>query len=627
MGISSFAQDSTIFLGQKKYTKNNNKWYVNSEGTKYAIDSKSITVKLKENISIGVLENVLKNSGIKILRENILGYIDLEVSDKRSFYKWHDHLSKLGIFESVEVNSFGKAFSTDPGLSSQYYLYNISEYPRIYISYDHAWFYEDGSTNPVTVAVIDDGLDFVHEDLNYDDVNDYDYITPDYTPAPDNNSGQFEETHGTAVAGIISAKTYNGTAIAGIAGGYNSSASQVMALRVAQGAFVDGHWINQITASYVDDAIIHAANNGAKVINMSFGVSYSASINSAINYAYKAKNCVLVAATGNDTDAPIRFPANHSFVIAVSGILLNGSKYGNNNGTIDVVAPAQSIYTTLFTDDGNPSNNDKCGYMNGTSFSAPQVSGVAALLLSHNPSILNSDIRRVINYSADGSVGSSAYFGNGLLNGSFALETISESSDLPETPSNVSILAIQGFSPRISWSAVSDVDNYKIYRSIGANSRYYLAHQATVSSGTTFWVDNSITVAGGDPAYYRVSTVYNSEESILSSEVSCSSNVASKQLAGEKSDSVIEFKLHDNYPNPFNPTTKISFTLPSVSQVNLQIYNILGELVSTLVNEKLEEGYHSFSFNASNSLPSGIYIYRINVNGAIVSQKKMMLLK
>jgi hypothetical protein len=96
------------------------------------------------------------------------------------------------------------------------------------------------------------------------------------------------------------------------------------------------------------------------------------------------------------------------------------------------------------------------------------------------------------------------------------------------------------------------------------------------------------------------------------------------------------FTLMQNYPNPFNPMTKIEYTLPENAEVRVDIYNTLGELVSTLVNKTMEAGYQEISFDAS-SLPSGTYIYRINatpVGGqakgetkTFVDSKKMLLVK
>jgi hypothetical protein len=89
-----------------------------------------------------------------------------------------------------------------------------------------------------------------------------------------------------------------------------------------------------------------------------------------------------------------------------------------------------------------------------------------------------------------------------------------------------------------------------------------------------------------------------------------------------------EFSLQQNYPNPFNPTTTITFHLPEQTLVTLKIYNVLGEVVATLLDETdFEEGTHEIEFNATH-LSSGVYFYRLyDTNGTFVATKKLLLLK
>ena len=91
------------------------------------------------------------------------------------------------------------------------------------------------------------------------------------------------------------------------------------------------------------------------------------------------------------------------------------------------------------------------------------------------------------------------------------------------------------------------------------------------------------------------------------------------------SEQAISFKLHNNYPNPFNPSTNIRFDIPKAENVTVKIYSVNGQEIATLVNRKLNAGQHNFEFNAS-KLPSGIYIYRIEA-GSFIESKKMILLK
>ncbi|PTM09772.1 MAG: hypothetical protein DA443_07890 [Bacteroidetes bacterium] len=85
------------------------------------------------------------------------------------------------------------------------------------------------------------------------------------------------------------------------------------------------------------------------------------------------------------------------------------------------------------------------------------------------------------------------------------------------------------------------------------------------------------------------------------------------------------FSLDQNYPNPFNPSTTIRFGVPEVSDVKLEVFNMLGQKVATLVNESKDAGFYNVAFDAS-SLSSGMYIYRLQ-SGSFVETRKLMLIK
>ncbi len=96
-------------------------------------------------------------------------------------------------------------------------------------------------------------------------------------------------------------------------------------------------------------------------------------------------------------------------------------------------------------------------------------------------------------------------------------------------------------------------------------------------------------------------------------------------LSAAKNNIPHEFTLYQNYPNPFNPTTKIKFTIPKAGNVNLTVYNILGQKIRELINRFIQAGKHSFEFNGNN-LSSGIYFYRLKEDNHTQS-RKMILLK
>ncbi|MEJ2052269.1 MAG: FG-GAP-like repeat-containing protein, partial [Calditrichota bacterium] len=97
---------------------------------------------------------------------------------------------------------------------------------------------------------------------------------------------------------------------------------------------------------------------------------------------------------------------------------------------------------------------------------------------------------------------------------------------------------------------------------------------------------------------------------------------------GDKNSSKIPHKLflYQNYPNPFNPSTKITFNLPRTSKVTLEIFNILGKEVATLVSGKLSAGSHSYQWSKTEGMASGIYLYRLEADG-FVRTRKMILMK
>ena len=85
------------------------------------------------------------------------------------------------------------------------------------------------------------------------------------------------------------------------------------------------------------------------------------------------------------------------------------------------------------------------------------------------------------------------------------------------------------------------------------------------------------------------------------------------------------YRLEQNYPNPFNPTTSISFAIVKSGLVKLRVYDILGRLVATIIDQNLTPGTYKIDFNAS-GLTSGIYVYRLETAG-FTDSKKMIVVK
>jgi hypothetical protein len=113
--------------------------------------------------------------------------------------------------------------------------------------------------------------------------------------------------------------------------------------------------------------------------------------------------------------------------------------------------------------------------------------------------------------------------------------------------------------------------------------------------------------------YYRLQQINNDGSSKFS------------QVASAKIDIPLTYTISQNYPNPFNPTTTINYSIPVPDKVTIKVYNILGDEVTTLVNEQKDAGRYQVTFNAS-QYASGVYFYRVQA-GNFVQTKKMILLK
>jgi hypothetical protein len=167
----------------------------------------------------------------------------------------------------------------------------------------------------------------------------------------------------------------------------------------------------------------------------------------------------------------------------------------------------------------------------------------------------------------------------------------------------------------LNWATSSETNNdyYRIFRN-GASVGEVNAKNA-VTGGAYSYTDNGLT--NGTSYDYSVVAVSMSAEIEEVFTISATPSFSAATIS--------EYALHQNFPNPFNPETKITFDLVDGGFVNLAIYNLLGQQVSTLVNANMEAGRHVVNFEANN-LPSGLYLYRMDVNG-FSAQKKMVLMK
>jgi thermitase len=260
------------------------------------------------------------------------------------------------------------------------------------INAPHAWPLSEGDPN-VVVAVLDQGVELGHPDLNLWPVS--------YSSITHTNNGGPVGNHGTACAGIISAKIGNAQGVAGLAG-----KCRVMAIATN---FAD---------TEVAEGLYFAADNGARVVSMSFGVYPSwmiwdfTIIEAALQYCQE-KNVVLVAASGNENQNVSRFPGTDPRTICIGGSNRAdvrkavgdtsvepfwGACFGPD---VDVVAPCLEIPTTDRLGAAGYTPTDYDMRFNGTSSATPHVAALAGLLISVNPALSNADVRQIISETTD----------------------------------------------------------------------------------------------------------------------------------------------------------------------------------------------------------------------------------
>jgi type VII secretion-associated serine protease mycosin len=295
-------------------------------------------------------------------------------------------------------------------------LYKQFQWNLRKIGTEQAWDVTTGSPDLI-VAVLDTGVDSSHPDLAGRLVPGYDFLNDNPDPADDGG-------HGTHNAGVIGAATNNGVGISGM-----TWQTRIMPLKVLNSGGVGPDAV-------IAKGIAYAVDHGARVINMSFGsATTSQTLSTAVRYAYD-KGALLVAAAGNTAklDNAVIYPAAFEQVLAV-GATDESDKvadFSQHHPYVGVSAPGMHIVSTFWRGAGYGSYVSA----SGTSSAAPHVSGLAALILSANPTLTNSQVRQIIESTADdlGAPGKDEYYGTGRINARKALLATRPGAAIPTVP-------------------------------------------------------------------------------------------------------------------------------------------------------------------------------------------------
>ncbi|MFC4542391.1 S8 family peptidase [Halosolutus amylolyticus] len=312
--------------------------------------------------------------GAAVVHENDeLGYMAVEMPDDRAgtMDSTIDRLERQPGIEYAERNAtyYTQLEPNDPQFGQQYAPQQVRA--------DDAWDTTLGSMD-VTVAVVDQGVDYTHPDLadRFEGDEGYDFVDNDEDPAPVVNS----ENHGTHVAGCAAATTDNAEGTAGIAN-----------CRLISGRALGSDGGGSL--SDIADAIQWAADQGADIINMSLGGGgANTTMRNAIDYAYE-NGSLPIAAAGNDGGA-VSYPAAYENCMAVSAIDQNENlaSFSNRGPEINVAAPGVDVLA--------PVPGGTYESLSGTSMACPVASGVAALGKGVNPDDSPADLWQRLENSA-----------------------------------------------------------------------------------------------------------------------------------------------------------------------------------------------------------------------------------
>ncbi len=522
----------------------------------HAQESTGIIVKIKENHSLGeVLNESIRVQSTQNKPSFTVGdfralfnrdVVSLFSDDKRlsRYFVYRGSINTqeaINLFKKLSAVEYAEpdytmqlaALPNDPLYPSQYHLPKMSA--------PQAWDKTTGSSD-VIVAVIDSGVDYTHPDIApnmWHDANGYvgyDFGENDHYPMD-------IQGHGTHIAGTIGSVGNNNEGTTGI-----NWHVKIMAVKAI------GRNTVITPTSTVASSIIYAADNGAKVINMSFGAPYirSQTVINAINYAW-SKGAVLVSSAGNEI-CPLWFPANQEHVIAAGATDQNDNHPGFSctGDKLELTAPSVNIIS-IERGGGYTSGDNNTG----TSYSAAMVSGAAALVFSSNLSYTNADVVNRIDSTADdlGTPGRDPIFGFGRINLARAVGNISNvNPTLTPTNTPTSVPTPTTIPNTCSYKSVAYIKDengnlHDLSGDIGLRLKYkFTTHDGNYHEGNEYFNHGSIgpKYVSLDPNYQNVPVELilhydRSKYDLQESNTYCTDNGSSSCVSAKNQTVVLNF--------------------------------------------------------------------------------------
>lgn len=395
--------------------------YIKNNINNFRYDNKLNSTNILEKVSISSdFNNILSRlNHIQIVRLSNGGYIAIShnMQEQDILDKIHN-IREIQIVEAprnvenikpVQRTPVKKDFkvgnviqNTNSTVNDPGYKY---EWDISYTQADKAWPLIN-QKKEIKVAVLDTGIDYTHPDLKNRVLVDKGYNFVD-----NNNDVMDDNGHGTHVSGIIAAEANNRVGVAGITGNLDV---KIIPIKV-----LDENGEGE--TNNIAKGIKYAADNGADIINLSFGTKYKSKlIAEAINYA-KNKGVFLVAAAGNDNENSDNFsPAGDgAFTVAAMSYNYKKAYFSDYGNSIKVAAPGEKILSTV------PGGYEA---WDGTSMAVPVVSGIAAMVKAEDPKLSPKQIEDILDSTAKDimSKGKDQKSGYGLVDAYNAIKKVKD---------------------------------------------------------------------------------------------------------------------------------------------------------------------------------------------------------
>jgi subtilisin family serine protease len=573
--------------------------YITSDGNRIW-PTNEVLIKLNPEFTIESIQSILDNFNASFFEVDKYGIYSYKVVNASQAFQLSNKLWESGKVKFAEPDFSQEIHfeQNDPLYNEQYYLNNTGQIidgvpgtVDIDIDADKAWDITIGVSS-IRVAVIDDGVDLdpVHEDMGN--------VISGYTPgclSGCDGRPRSNNKHGQAVAGIIAA-SHNNIGVRGIAPGVTIVPFRIFknndkpktnknigkAINAAWDDFycdvLNNSWGGGAASNYITDAINNAVSNGRE------------GLGSIVVFA--AGNC-----RGCCYNIPVVYPASLNSTIAVGGVNLNGNIVGYTavGPEIDVVTPtgdcgASNIRTTDREGNNGYNNGNYTSIFGGTSAACPQVSGIAALLLSVNPSWTESEVRCRIRKSARdiGEQGFDNNTGFGLVNAYYTIATdnMNIEDEIIVGQDNFVASNIITIGPNCTFTKTSKVE-------IIAGNRIIATAGSSSNLGSHFhaYISNQGPCGFGP----KMLVVSDNEDT---------NTIHYSPKEKPKPDSFND--IFKSSPNPFTHSTTITFSLKQPSRVNIYITNSYGQRVHEVFNNYTEAGNYELKLEGTDLKP-GLY--------------------